>query len=80
MDREYGLKQLFGSMTKEASWCRTCASRSTCTIKETVSMEQMMINKPICKYVEVTAKCRRYIKDPSVPPSPIDAFKSAFMS
>ena len=43
MDREYGLKQLFGSATKEASWCRTCASRGTCTIKETVSMEQMMV-------------------------------------
>lgn len=76
MDREYGLKQLFEGATKEASWCRTCASRGTCTIKETVSMEQMMVERPICKYVEVTAKCRRYIKDPSAPPAPRSSFES----
>ena len=78
MDREYGLKQLFEGATKEASWCRTCASCGTCKIKETVSMEQMMVERPICKYVEVTAKCRRYIKDPSVPPVPRNSFESLF--
>lgn len=78
MDREYGLKQLFEGATKEASWCRTCASRGTCTIKETVSMEQMMVNRPIYKYVEATAKCRRYIKDSSVPPVPRNSFESLF--
>ncbi len=76
MDREYGIKQFFENRAKEASWCRTCASRGTCTIKETVSMEQMMVERPICKYVEVTAKCRRYIKDPSAPPAPRSSFES----
>ena len=78
MDREYGLKQLFGSAAKESSWCRTCVRRGTCKIKETVSMEQMMVERPICKYVEVTAKCGRYIKDPSAPPASRNSFESLF--
>lgn len=80
MDREYGLKHFSENRSEEASWCRTCVRRGTCKIKETVSMEERMVERPVCKYVEVTAKCRGYIKDPGVPPLPRNSFKSAFIS
>lgn len=47
----------------EARWCRTCARRNICKIKETVVMEQRSINPYSVKYLKVTIKCRRYVKN-----------------
>ncbi len=62
---------------KEATWCRTCARRNTCTIKETVAAEQIMMRGQTPKYLDVTVKCQSYIKDLKMPYAP-DAMRSLF--
>lgn len=48
--------------TQEASWCKTCASRKQCGIKEEVAFEERMLSYGPRKYVNVKAECCRYIK------------------
>lgn len=62
-----------------ASWCRTCARRNTCQIKETVAMEQRLVSPYPVKHLEVTIKCRRYIKDGKLPPDSRGTFESIFI-
>lgn len=47
----------------EARWCRTCARRNTCKIKENVIMERRLLKHYFVKYLKVTIKCRRYVKN-----------------
>lgn len=62
---------------KEATWCRTCARRNTCTIKEIVAFEQTRIRTSGVKYLDVTVKCQSYIKNLKMPYAP-DAMESLF--
>ena len=66
MGNEEQLKEFFQRRNQEASWCYSCARRNTCKDKEIVSFEEMIINKPILKFVNVKAECIGYIKDSSV--------------
>lgn len=63
----------------EASWCRTCARRNICKIKETVVMEQRSINPYSVKYLKVTIKCRRYVKNGKLPSDSRGIINSMFL-
>lgn len=66
MSNNEQLKDFFCKRNEEASWCHSCARRNTCKDKEAVSFEEMIVNKPVLKFVNVKAECRGYIKDSSV--------------
>lgn len=56
------LMKVLREETQEASWCKTCASRKRCGIKEEVAFEERMLSYGPRKYVKVKAECGRYIK------------------
>lgn len=62
MDKNDFLKQALYK-TQEASWCRTCARRIICQDKEAVAMVQCIVSLYPVKHLEVSVKCRLYIKD-----------------
>ena len=66
MDNNEQLKDFFRRRNQEASWCYSCARRNTCKDKEAVSFEEMMVTKPVLKFVRVKAECLGYIKDSRV--------------
>lgn len=68
--REEKLAKAFDKSKKEAIWCRTCMKRDKCDIKETVAMEQRIVSSYAVKHVNVTVRCRDYMKDCRLPDSP----------
>lgn len=79
MNNDEFLKQAFKSMNQEASWCRTCGRRDKCNMKETVAMEQRLINPSPVKHLKVTVQCEEYIKDGKLPPDKGDYLRSLFI-
>jgi len=47
----------------EASWCRSCRERSTCSMKEEVAFEEHMIISAQRSHLVVHVICSRYNKD-----------------
>lgn len=79
MNNDEFLKQAFKSMNQEASWCCTCRRRDKCNMKETVAMEQRLINPYPVKHLKVTVQCEEYIKDGKLPPDKGDYLRSLFI-
>lgn len=73
------MKIIFENETQEASWCRTCARRNICQDKEAVATEQRMVNPYPIKYLEVSVKCKLYIKDIKLPSGPKDILEAMFI-
>ena len=64
---------------QEASWCRTCVRRNTCQNKETVAMEERMVSPYLINHLEISAKCRLYVKDIKLPLGPKDILEAMFI-
>ena len=64
---------------QEASWCRICIRRNTCQDKAVVAMEERMVSPYPIKHLEISVKCRLYVKDIKLPPGPKDILEAMFI-